>query len=85
MNNPTAVAVHEAKLLWPNKPIQCVISFGTGRTAPNSFESFIDTSTQINNSSWKEKFLAILNSATDTEGELLLKKMNNLIYKHSYY
>lgn len=69
VNNPTAVAVHEAKLLWPNKPIQCVISFGTGRTAPNSFDSLSEPFTEVSNSSWKEKFFAILNSATDTEGE----------------
>lgn len=68
VNNPTAVAVHEAKLLWPNKPIHCVISFGTGRTAPNPIDTCTD-STQISNSSWKKKFFAIIHSATDTEGE----------------
>jgi calcium-independent phospholipase A2-gamma len=71
-NNPTSLAIHEAKLLWPNEKIQCVVSVGTGR-APNKnrsdgqklYNAEIDDEKSI--SSWKTKFLRILDSATDTE------------------
>jgi hypothetical protein len=77
VNNPCAVAIHEAKQLWPNSPIQCVISFGTGR-APLS-ENKIEAA-----SSWKDKFYKILDSATDTEGILFLKYLIKriLLYKN---
>lgn len=74
-NNPTAVAIHEAKCLWPNEPIQCVVSFGTGRTRTRAWKDGqkiisknIIEQTSLS-SSWKTKFLRILDSATDTEGE----------------
>ncbi|XP_041779253.1 calcium-independent phospholipase A2-gamma-like [Anopheles merus] len=71
-NNPTAVAIHEAKCLWPNDRIQCVVSFGTGRTRGKSNDGQKIISRKILDqaslsSSWKTKFLRILDSATDTE------------------
>jgi hypothetical protein len=34
-NNPTSIALHECKLLWPGEAIQCVVSLGNGRLAPD--------------------------------------------------
>ncbi|CAG9835357.1 unnamed protein product [Diabrotica balteata] len=84
VNNPTAVAIHEAKLLWPNTPIQCVLSFGTGRTVPNPVLSCSqDKDATITNSSWKKKFFAIIDSATDTEGVHTM--LSDLLPTNVYY
>lgn len=82
VNNPCAVALHEAKQLWPNNSIQCVISFGTGRT-PNRICENTEKSAKIPISSWKEKFYSILNSATDTEGVHTM--LNDLLPEHIYF
>lgn len=59
-NNPAAVAIHEAKLLWPHEPIQCVISIGGGRFIPPPVEPQTYTSLKM-------KILRVIDSATDTE------------------
>ncbi|CAM2098376.1 unnamed protein product [Caretta caretta] len=60
LNNPTALAVHECKCLWPNVPLQCVISLGTGR-----YES--ERKNSITYTSLKTKLTNVISSATDTE------------------
>lgn len=60
-NNPTALAIHESRLLWPNECVQCVVSLGTGR-----YEPTVEMSpTKL---SLKEKVSKVVDSATDTEG-----------------
>lgn len=82
VNNPCAVALHEAKQLWPNSPLQCVISFGTGRT-PNRICENNEECTEIAISSWREKFYKILDSATDTEAVHTM--LNDLLPGHIYF
>ena len=62
-NNPAALALHEAKLLWPGSPFQCIVSLGTGRYKGRSGPSTTSFSTV------REKLLKIVASATDTEGK----------------
>lgn len=82
VNNPCAVALHEAKQLWPNNPIQCVVSFGTGRAAHRIHEND-NESMDVVVSSWKEKFYKILDSATDTEAVHTM--LNDLLPEHVYF
>lgn len=82
VNNPCAVALHEAKQLWPNQPIQCVVSFGTGRT-PNRICDNNNDSMDVMISSWKDKFYKILDSATDTEAVHTM--LNDLLPEHVYF
>uniref|UniRef100_A0A665TR69 Patatin-like phospholipase domain containing 8 n=1 Tax=Echeneis naucrates TaxID=173247 RepID=A0A665TR69_ECHNA len=60
INNPTALAIHECKCLWPNTPLQCVLSLGTGR-----YEAVGKNNTTY--TSLKTKLTNVISSATDTE------------------
>ncbi|XP_039520129.1 calcium-independent phospholipase A2-gamma isoform X2 [Pimephales promelas] len=62
INNPTALAIHECQCLWPDVPLQCVVSLGTGR-----FES-ASGSNSVSFTSLKTKLNNVISSATNTEG-----------------
>lgn len=76
-NNPTAVAIHEAKLLWPNESIQCVVSLGGGRFIPQVKEQ------DQGFSSLKKKILKVIDSATDTEA--VHTTVQDLLPPNSYF
>ena len=88
MNNPTAVAIGEAKNLWEQVPIQCVVSLGTGITVTSSTDKNIgefmeETEKGETYLSWKGKFLKVLDSATDTE--TVHNTLNELLPPNVYY
>lgn len=60
INNPTALAIHECKCLWPDTPLECVVSLGTGRIETTGKTSATYTSL-------KTKLTNVISSATDTE------------------
>ncbi|XP_035677274.1 calcium-independent phospholipase A2-gamma-like [Branchiostoma floridae] len=62
VNNPCAVAIHESKLLWPDTPLQCVVSVGMGRYEPDN----VTSSSSLN---LRTKLSKVVESATNTEGQ----------------
>ena len=76
-NNPCSIAIHEARLLWPDEPFQCIVSIGTGKYKGRSGPSAVEFS------SLREKLLKIVASATDTEGKFWKTGKKDLL-KSSY-
>lgn len=92
VNNPTAVAIGEAKTLWADTPIQCVVSIGTGITLSSRTSSTAGTGQEDvfekaesgeKYLSWKGKFLKVLDSATDTES--VHNTLNELLEPDVYF
>ena len=64
-NNPTALAIHECRLLWPDTRLQCVVSIGTGKYEATPHGAGPEAAAK---SSLKVKITKMVESATDTEG-----------------
>ncbi|KHN88331.1 Calcium-independent phospholipase A2-gamma [Toxocara canis] len=77
-NNPTALALHEARMLWPNERIQCVVSIGNGHHVNDLEPTDIKLSTGV-----QEKIARIVDSATDTE--LVHLCMHDLLPANTYF
>mmetsp|Transcript_10161 Transcript_10161/g.14595 ORF Transcript_10161/g.14595 Transcript_10161/m.14595 type:complete len:257 (+) Transcript_10161:2-772(+) len=57
-SNPTSIAFHEARTLFPDVPVEMIVSIGTG--------GFVEEK-RSPRSGWDAMFWQILNSATDAE------------------
>ena len=57
-NNPAALAMHEARLLYPDAPIRCLASFGTGAFEPTE---------ALRPGSWSSTVQMLVRAATRTE------------------
>lgn len=75
VNNCTGVAHAEASILWPQEPIQCVVSIGSGKFKP------VDVM-KANATSLFEKAHGLVYSATDTETiHMILKNLIKNYYR----
>jgi calcium-independent phospholipase A2-gamma len=63
-NNPSAIALHECRLLWPGENVHCLVSMGNGRYEPTGHKF-----KPVQVSGVKNKINKFVQSATDTEGE----------------
>jgi len=59
-NNPTAVALHEAKCIYPGVPVEVLVSIGNGKAASGD-DAFKDSV------GWNDVLGTIIDSATSTE------------------
>lgn len=62
VNNPTSIAIHESRSLWPNEKFQAIVSIGNGRSVGEVELNSLTSSTRIH-----EKLSKIIDSVTDTE------------------
>ncbi|KAM8766031.1 calcium-independent phospholipase A2-gamma isoform 1-T2 [Rhynchonycteris naso] len=76
LNNPSALAIHECKCLWPDVPLECIVSLGTGR-----YES--DVRSTMTYTSLRTKLSNVINSATDTEEVHLM--LDGLLPPDTYF
>ncbi|KAK3101244.1 hypothetical protein FSP39_002089 [Pinctada imbricata] len=75
-NNPTAIAIHESKLLWPREKIQCIVSLGNGRYEPDLEIISTDLST-------RQQLSNLIESSSDTEAVHLL--VQDMLPLNTYY
>ena len=64
-NNPTAIAIHEAKHIWPNMDTNCIVSIGNGRFKPAGYAS-----SKAEYITLKQKIARVFSGIGDPEGSL---------------
>ncbi|KAK6022686.1 phospholipase, patatin family [Ostertagia ostertagi] len=79
-NNPTAIGIHEAKLLWPEERLHCVVSIGNGRSVCDLEQEQSMTPSPLSS---LQKFNRIIDSATNTETVHMC--MHDLLDQNVYF
>lgn len=69
-NNPTAIAIHEAKQIWPHIENNCVVSIGNGRFKPAGYAS-----SKAQSISLKQKLTRIFSGISDPESKDLINSL----------
>lgn len=77
-NNPTAIALQEAKVLYPNIPVECVVSIGTGYYSSRS--SKVQGNSVMG---WDVLVNQLVASSTDTEDVHAL--LNDFLPNDKYF
>ena len=75
------MAIHEAKMLWPNEQIDCVLSLGSGRYIPPT--NLDSSATPVMTTSLKTKIVRLIDSATDTE--MVHRLLKDLMPTNAYF
>ncbi|GJQ09293.1 hypothetical protein GpartN1_g1084.t1 [Galdieria partita] len=80
-NNPTGVAIHETKKLFPNVPLELVVSIGTGRLTGSELPEA--TRRKESNLGWNDIITYLINSATSTES--IHESLEDLLPPDKYF
>lgn len=80
-NNPTAVALHEAKCIYPGVPIEILVSLGNGMSPASAVTG--DEELEHKNMGWGDVVGSIVASATSTE--VVHDAMQDLFPKDKYF
>uniref|UniRef100_A0A5S6Q821 PNPLA domain-containing protein n=1 Tax=Trichuris muris TaxID=70415 RepID=A0A5S6Q821_TRIMR len=60
VNNPTAVGIHECRLLWPSASFQCILSVGNGHYGPRLGDNISSESSLV------DRIAKLVDTATET-------------------
>ncbi|GJD12896.1 Calcium-independent phospholipase A2-gamma [Galdieria sulphuraria] len=80
-NNPTGVAIHETKKLFPNVPLELVVSIGTGRLTGSELPEA--TRRKESSLGWNDIITYLINSATSTES--IHESLEDLLPSDRYF
>jgi len=76
-NNPTVIALHESRHLWPESTNNCIVSIGNGRFKPAGY-----TDSKASSISLKQKITRVISGISCTESTFLTQHFFFITTKH---